>query len=62
MKYEGEDMILVLKHFFRLLKDISAYSWVNGVWWPVPFALILIAIGILGATTQMAAPYIYTIF
>lgn len=55
-------MMLALKHFFRLLKDIGAYSWVNRVWWPIPLVLILLAIGILAVTTQVATPYIYTLF
>ena len=55
-------MLLALKHFFRLWKEIIAYSWVNEVWWPVPLVLILFAIGILAMTTQIATPYIYTLF
>ncbi len=55
-------MALALRHFFRLLKDVTAYSWVNEVWWPIPLLLILLGLGILAATTQVATPYIYTIF
>ncbi len=55
-------MLLALKHFFRLLKSIIAYSWVNELWWPIPLVLILLAIGILAFTTQIATPYIYTLF
>jgi len=54
--------MLVLKHFFQLFKDIIAYSWVNEVWWPLPIVLILLIIGVLSFTTQLATPYIYTLF
>jgi len=55
-------MGLALKHFFKLFKDVLSYSWVNEVWWPVPLLLMLLGIGILAATTQIATPYIYAIF
>lgn len=55
-------MVLRLKHFFRLLRDVVAYSWANEIWWPVPLLLLLLAIGILALTAQVSAPYIYTIF
>ena len=55
-------MVLALKHFVLLLKDIVVYSWVNEVWWPLPVTIILLAIGVLAFTTQAAMPYIYTLF
>ncbi|MBI2876889.1 MAG: hypothetical protein HYY20_08410 [Candidatus Tectomicrobia bacterium] len=55
-------MGLALKHFLYLLKDLVAYSWVNEVWWPLPLVLIIMAIGFLALTTQVATPYIYTLF
>jgi len=54
--------MLILKHFFRLMKDVAVYSWVNEVWWPVPLLFVLLIIGILAVTAQISAPYIYTIF
>ena len=55
-------MLLELKHFLRLLSDILAFSWANEVWWPFPLVLILLIIGLLAFTTQVATPYIYTLF
>ena len=55
-------MPLALKHLIRLFRDIAAYSWVNSVWWPLPVVLILLTIGFLAVSTQVAMPYIYTLF
>lgn len=55
-------MALVLKHLVQLFRDLVAYSWVNEVWWPLPVVIILLAIGSLALTTQLATPYIYTLF
>lgn len=55
-------MLLVLKHLFVLFSDLLAYSWVNENWWSIPVVLILLAVGILAVTSQVTAPYIYTLF
>lgn len=55
-------MMLALRQGARLLRDLTAYSWVNEVWWPLPVVLLLLSVGILALTTQVATPYIYTLF
>ena len=55
-------MLLALKHLLVLFSDLVAYSWVNENWWSIPIVLVLLAIGILAVTSQVAAPYIYTLF
>ena len=55
-------MMLALRHCMRLLKDLAAYSWVNEIWWPLPLVFSLLAIGFLALTTQVATPFIYTLF
>jgi hypothetical protein len=54
--------MLALRHFGRLIRDLVAYSWVNEVWWPLPVMLVLLVVGFLAFTTQVATPYIYTLF
>ena len=54
--------MLALKHFFGLLGNIVVYSWVNEVWWPLPVVVILLMLGVLAFTAQVATPYIYTLF
>ncbi len=54
--------MLAIKHFLRMLKDLVAYSWANECWWPLPLILILLFVGLLAFTTQVATPYIYTLF
>jgi hypothetical protein len=54
--------MLALRHFFRLLGDLIVYSWVNEVFWPLPVVVILVLLGILAFTAQVATPYIYTLF
>ena len=60
--YERRNMRLALRHFFRLFKDIIAYSWVNEVWWAVPLVMTLLAIGFMAVTAHMGTPYIYALF
>jgi hypothetical protein len=54
--------MLALRHFWRLIRDLATYSWVNEVWWPIPVVLVLLGLGLLAFTTQVATPYIYTLF
>lgn len=54
--------MLMIKHVARLLRDLVAYSWINEIWWPVPVVMALVGIGFLAITTQLAVPYIYTLF
>ena len=55
-------MVLVIKHVLQLLWNLVAYSWSNEIWWPMPVVLALLIIGFLAVTTQVAMPYIYTLF
>ena len=54
--------MLALKNLARFLGDMVAYSWVNEVWWPLPMLLLLVGIGFVALTTQVATPYLYTLF
>ena len=54
--------MFAIRHFLRLLSDIFAYCWANEVWWPLPVMLLLLLVGLLAFTTQVATPYIYTLF
>ena len=54
--------MLVINHVMRLLRDLVSYAWINEIWWPVPVVVAIVAIGFLAITTQLAVPYIYTLF
>jgi hypothetical protein len=56
------DLMLVINHVMRLLRDLVSYAWINEIWWPVPVVVAIVAIGFLAITTQLAVPYIYTLF
>jgi hypothetical protein len=51
-----------LRHLGRLFLELTAYSVVNRVWWPVPLVLLLLALGLVVFIGQTAAPFIYTLF
>ncbi len=51
-----------IRHFFRLMGDLVAYSIVNRVTWLIPLLLILVAATLLITAGNVAAPFIYTIF
>jgi hypothetical protein len=54
--------MLALRHGARFVRDLLSYCWVNEVWWPLPVVFALLAVGFLAMTTQVATPYIYTLF
>lgn len=51
-----------LRHLGRLFKELTVFSVVNRVWWPLPLVLLLMALGLVVAIGQTAAPFIYTLF
>lgn len=51
-----------LRHLGRLFAELTAYSLVNRVWWPVPLVLLLLLLGALIVIGQVSAPFIYTLF
>jgi hypothetical protein len=52
----------MLRHATQQLGHLFAYCWINQVWWPLPVVIMLLAIGVLVLSTQLATPYIYTLF
>jgi len=51
-----------LRHLGRLFLELTAYSVINRVWWPVPLVLLLLVVGVVVVIGQTAAPFIYTLF
>ncbi len=54
--------MIFLKHLGKLLKEFAGFAWKNKVWWIVPMVLVLLLLALLIATSQTAAPFIYTLF
>jgi hypothetical protein len=51
-----------LRHLGRLLREFIGFAAANKAWWIVPMVLVLLLLGILIATSQTVAPFIYTLF
>ena len=51
-----------LRHLANLLGEITRYSLVNRVWWPVPLIGTLLVLGLVVVVGQASAPFIYTLF
>jgi hypothetical protein len=51
-----------IRHFVRLMSDLMAYSIVNRVIWLIPLLLILVVAALLVTASNVAAPFVYTIF
>jgi len=51
-----------LGHLGKLLGEFWAFAWQNKAWWMIPIVAIMLVLGILIATGQVAAPFIYTLF
>ena len=51
-----------LRHLGRLFKELTVFSVVNRVWWPLPLVLLLMVMALLVAIGQTAVPFIYTLF
>ena len=51
-----------LKHLGLMLGEVTRYSLVNRVWWPVPLLGTLLLLGLVVVVGQASAPFIYTLF
>jgi len=49
-------------HLGRLLREVWDFAWQNKAWWLVPVVIVLLILGGLIISGQMAAPFIYTLF
>ena len=55
--------MLRVKHLFRLVGQVFAYSRANRAWWLVPLMVLLGVITVAVVTTQATVPYaVYTLF
>ncbi len=54
--------LLSLRHVGRLLSEVWAFAWQNKAWWLIPTVIILLILGVLIASGQVVAPFIYTLF
>lgn len=50
------------KYLGILLQEFFGFAWQNKVWWIMPMVLVLLLLGLLVATSQSVAPFIYTLF
>ena len=51
-----------LGHLGKLLKEVCAFTWQNKAWRLIPIVLVLLILGALILSGQVAAPFIYTLF
>jgi len=51
-----------LRHLGHLLAEIGRYAARNKAWWLVPLVVVMLVLGLVIATGQVAAPFIYTLF
>lgn len=51
-----------LRHLGHLLAEIGRYAARNKAWWLVPLVIVMLILGLVIATGQVAAPFIYTLF
>ena len=51
-----------LRHLGRLLAEVGRYAARNKAWWLVPLVVVMLVLGLMIATGQVAAPFIYTLF
>lgn len=51
-----------LRHLGRLLAEVGRYAAQHRAWWLVPLVVVMLLLGLLIATGQVAAPFIYTLF
>ena len=54
--------MFALRQLARLLSDVWSFAWHNKAWWLVPVVIVLLILGGLIISGQMAAPFIYTLF
>lgn len=56
-------MGLLLRHAGRLLRDVFGFTLLNGVWWFLPFVLLVLLLALAATATQHVVPYaVYTLF
>jgi len=56
-------MMLRMKHFFRLSRDVGRFALVNRVWWFIPMMALLGLIMVAVTSTQAVVPVaVYTLF
>jgi hypothetical protein len=51
-----------LRHLGHLLAEVGRYALRHRAWWLVPLVVVMLLLGLLIATGQVAAPFIYTLF
>jgi len=51
-----------LRHLGLLLAEVGRYANRHRAWWLVPLVAVMLLLGLLIATGQVAAPFIYTLF
>jgi len=51
-----------LRHLGLLLAEVGRYAYRHRAWWLVPLVAVMLLLGLLIATGQVAAPFIYTLF
>ena len=52
-----------MRHFFRLCRELAAYTMVNRAWWIIPPILVLALVTVLVLVGQAAAPVtLYPLF
>lgn len=51
-----------LRHLGYLLAEVGRYALRHRAWWLVPLVVVMLLLGLLIATGQVAAPFIYTLF
>jgi hypothetical protein len=51
-----------LRHLGHLLAEVGRYARQHRAWWLVPLVVVMLLLGLLIATGQVAAPFIYTLF
>jgi hypothetical protein len=51
-----------LRHLGSLLAELGRYAARHRAWWLVPLVIVMLVLGLMIATGQVAAPFIYTLF
>ncbi len=51
-----------LRHLGQLLAEVGRFAARNKAWWMVPLIVVMLILGLMIATGQVAAPFIYTLF
>ena len=51
-----------LRFLTRLLSELGSYAARNKAWWLTPLVVVMLVLGLMIATGQVAAPFVYTLF